>query len=120
MGSRLEALVNNRSGSRSEKKHIHEELLVDTKPQTQKKLLDTPECFGPVGTWDLEDANVAYKGFFNSLKAAISDDEVARSIQLLNARRIAKNLISRLGDELDWFCLPPSLPPKFFLQRNIF
>ncbi|KAF5480390.1 hypothetical protein F2P56_001145 [Juglans regia] len=96
MGSRLEALVNNRAGSRLGKKHLLEKLLIDNDPQTQKKMLETPECFRPGGTWDLEDVNVAYKGFFFSLKAAVSDDEVARSIQLLNARSIAKDLVSRV------------------------
>uniref|UniRef100_A0A2N9HGD3 DNA mismatch repair proteins mutS family domain-containing protein n=1 Tax=Fagus sylvatica TaxID=28930 RepID=A0A2N9HGD3_FAGSY len=97
MASRLEALLSCRAGNRSKNKWLLEKLLIDNEQKVQENMLETPECFCSGGTGDLEDINNAYKEFFLNLKAAISDDDLARSFQFLNhARSIAKELISRL------------------------
>ncbi|GMY07192.1 DNA mismatch repair protein MSH3 isoform X1, partial [Fagus crenata] len=95
MASRLEALLSCRAGNRSKNKWLLEKLLIDNEQKVQENMLETPECFCSGGTGDLEDINNAYKEFFLNLKAAISDDDLARSFQFLNhARSIAKELIS--------------------------
>jgi DNA mismatch repair protein MSH3 len=97
MASRLEALLSCRAGNRSKNKWLLEKLLIDNEQKVQENMLETPECLCSGGTGDLEDINNAYKEFFLNLKAAISDDDLARSFQFLNhARSIAKELISRL------------------------
>lgn len=83
MASRLEELVKSREGSRTEKKQLLEKLLIDNEQETG----------------DLGEMSDAYKDFFLYLKAATSGDDIARSIQFLNARNIAKELISRLSSK---------------------
>ncbi|CAJ1977075.1 unnamed protein product [Sphenostylis stenocarpa] len=85
MASKLEALVNSRIHSRSRKK-----LLLGTLGivQEQQQLMAQPH------DRPLQEFGIAYKDFYLNLKAAIQDDDCAKSFQLLeHARSIAKKLI---------------------------
>lgn len=87
MASKLEALVDSKMHSRSGK-----ELLLDTQvigqEQEQEQLMAEPHhCL-------LQEFGIAYKDFYLNLKAAIQDDDCAKSFHLLkHARSIAKRLI---------------------------
>ncbi|XP_052731141.1 DNA mismatch repair protein MSH3 isoform X2 [Vigna angularis] len=87
MASKLEALEDSRMHSRSGK-----ELLLDTpvigQEQEQEQLMPEPHhC-------RFQEFGIAYKDFYLNLKAAIQDDDCAKSCHLLkHARSIAKKLI---------------------------
>ncbi|XP_027365936.1 DNA mismatch repair protein MSH3 isoform X4 [Abrus precatorius] len=87
MASKLEALVNSRIHCR-----LGKELLMDTQviDQEQEQLMAQPQdC-------SCQEFGIAYKDFYLNLKAAIQDDNHAKSFQLLeHARSIAKKLIGR-------------------------
>lgn len=82
MASKLEALVNTRIHGRSGKELLLDAPVIDEDQEPH----DCPR----------QEFGRAYKEFYSNLKAAILDDDHAKSFQLLeNARSIAKSLISR-------------------------
>ena len=86
MAAKLEILVSNRAGKKSEKVQLAETSLIDQKEENMLEM-ETNERFGP------------YKEFFSNLEAALSTYDHEKSFQLLNqARDIAKELI---GNEID-------------------
>ncbi|KAK7279964.1 hypothetical protein RJT34_25026 [Clitoria ternatea] len=81
MASKLEALVNSRIHGRSRK-----ELLLDKQEQLIAQPHDPPR----------QEFTKAYQDFYLNLKAAVQDDDHAKSTQLLeHARSIVKKLIGR-------------------------
>ncbi|GAU15437.1 hypothetical protein TSUD_44740 [Trifolium subterraneum] len=83
MASKLEALVNSRMRGRSEKQLLLDAPVIDQEHEPH----DCPH----------QEFGRAYKEFYSNLKAAILDDDHAKSFQLLeNARSIAKTLVSRI------------------------
>ncbi|KAL4357775.1 hypothetical protein AHAS_Ahas09G0220400 [Arachis hypogaea] len=80
MASKLEELVNNRIHSRSVKELLLDAIVIGQEQESHQE-------FGS-----------AYKELYSNLKAAILDDDHAKSFQLLDhSRKIAKKLIGRLS-----------------------
>lgn len=89
MASKLEALVNNRIHSRLGKEMLLDAPVIDQEQEPHQLMAQPHDC-------QRQEFCRAYKEFYSNLKAAILDDDHAKSFQLLeNARSIAKKLIGR-------------------------
>lgn len=89
MASKLEALVNSRIHSRSGKVVLLDASVIDQEQEPHHLMAKPHDILH-------QEFGSAYKEFYSNLKAAILDDDHAKSFQLLeNARSIAKKLIGR-------------------------